>query len=329
MAARKTFVWLAGRKRPPSEYEELSTGIQWATEPISRTEVGQWSEESTALSTDWNAFRDPAGMYYRNYVVGQDAVEKQLDSVYALAADADFLTAIDPVWRESLGVLVGAMSFAHWGASMAMQHVMRFTLSPTVACAVQLQIMDKLRAAERSVEWFEMLNPDAADNALHELWDNRPEMQPIRRYLEEILTEKDWGQIIVAVNLALAGMLEPFLRELYVAGGRAHADFTTAALGTHLGKDATRAVAWSDAFIAQCVADESNATVVADWLDRYVPFAVQTIDAIAAAHPCGDIAHRAAASARTALQGRLDKLNVKLSDNVVSALETATDPTSV
>src|SRR5581483_7670224 len=111
-------------------------------------------------------------MYYRNYVVGQDAAEKQLDAVFALASDADFVSAIGASWRESLTVLVGAMSFAQWGASMAMQHVMRFTLSPTVACAVQLQIMDKLRAAERSVEWFEALNPAARDDVLHKAWDD-------------------------------------------------------------------------------------------------------------------------------------------------------------
>jgi hypothetical protein len=99
MPARKTFVWLSGRKRPPSEYEEISTGIQWASEPVSRTELSSWREDSTRLTADWNAFRDPGGMYYRNYVVGQDAAEKQLDAVFALAADADFISTVDADWR--------------------------------------------------------------------------------------------------------------------------------------------------------------------------------------------------------------------------------------
>jgi hypothetical protein len=155
-------------------------------------------------------------MYYRNYVVGQDAVEKQLDAVYALASDADFISGLDPTWRESLTVLIGTMSFAQWGMSMAMQHVMRFTLSPTVACAVQLQIMDKLRAAERSVEWYELLNPDYQPDSLFRAWDEIECIQPLHRYIEEVLVEADWGEVIVAVNLVLAGLLEPFLRELYI-----------------------------------------------------------------------------------------------------------------
>jgi hypothetical protein len=326
--AKKTFVWLSGRKRPPSEYEEVSTGIQWATEPVSRTELGSWRAESTALSTDWNAFRDPLGMHYRNYVVGQDAAEKQLDAVVGLATEADFASALDPDWRRSLEVLLGAMSFAQWGMSMAMQHVMRFTLSPTVACAVQLQIMDKLRAAERSVEWFEALHPDAADDALHAAWESDPAVQPLRRYLEEILVEPDWGKVIVAVNVALAGVLEPFLRVLYVTGGRTHNDFTTAALGSHFAKDAGRAVAWTDAFLAQCAADAANAAVINDWLDSYLPAAVAAIDAIAAGYPISGVSACAATNARAELRARLEKLTVGQSATVASALDSVVEPIS-
>lgn len=327
--ARRTFVWLSpettGRKRPPSEYEEVSTGIQWATEPVSITELGQWSSASTALTADWNAFRDPLGMHYRNYVIGQDGAEKQLDAVFALAAEADFVSGLEPAWRESLKELVGAMAFAHWGASMAMQHVMRFTLSPTVACAVQLQIMDKLRAAERSVEWFELMNPEADDGALHATWDEHPAVQPLRRYLEEILVERDWGQDIVGVNLALAGVLEPFLRELYVKGGRANGDFATAALGSALAKDAARQVAWTDAFVKQCMADDANAKVIADWLDKYVPAAVAAVEALAEAFPTDGIAARALTAAKAEALARIDKIDSRLTDTVAGVLATDAD----
>jgi len=325
MAARKTFVWLAGRKRPPSEYEEVSTGIQWDTEPVSRTELGSWRPDSTALTTDWNAFRDPAGMHYRNYIIGQDAVEKQLDAVIALATEADFASGLDPVWHSSIEILVGAMSFAQWGVSMAMQHVMRFTLSPTVACAVQLQVMDKLRAAERSVEWFELLHPQAPDDALHAAWEAHPGVQPLRRYLEEILTVPDWGEVVVAVNLALGGLLEPFLRELYTRGGRAHGDFTTAALGQHFAKDAGRAVIWTDAFLKQCIENDGNAKVISEWLDRYIPAAAASIDAIVEAFPTGGVAARARATAGGEARARMEALNLKLTDNVAAALAADTD----
>jgi phenol hydroxylase P1 protein len=273
------------------------------------------------LQGDWAAFRDPSGQYYRTYVTGQDVVERQLDNVLAVAAEADFLTALDPTWRQSLPCLVGAMAFAQWGVAMAHQHVQRFSLASTLAQSAQLQVMDKLRAAERSLQWYDLLDPESPEEALREVWTGAPELQPLRRYVEEFLVVADWGRVIVTVNVALAGLLEPFLRELYVRGGRAGGDFVTATLGTHFAKDARRHVVWTDAFVKLCAADEQNATPISDWLDHDVPRAVAAIDAIAAAHPAGGLAAAAAATARAELRARLESLGVKRTDDVVAALE--------
>ena len=172
--ARKTWTWLSGRKRPPGEYEELSTGMQWATPSLMRTVIGTWDPESTVLRADWELFRDPAGLYYRTYITGQDVVERQLDSVFAVAKDADFITGLGREWRDSLTCLIGAMSFAQWGVAMAHQHVQRFCLSPTIAQSSQLQVMDKLRNAERDLEWYDLIvGPDAPEEAVRTEWTER------------------------------------------------------------------------------------------------------------------------------------------------------------
>ncbi len=320
--ARKTWVWLSGRKRPPGEYEELSTGVQWYGDPVSRTGVGSWRMDSTLIKADWDTFRDPSGMYYRNYIVGQDSAERSLDAVFAVAKDADFVSAIPEAWRADLVTLVGAMSHAEWGTAMAHQHVQRFALSPTVACCSQLQVMDKLRSAERSLEWFDLIHPDG-EHLISEAWMNSPAMQPLRKLLEEILIVQDWGEVIVAVNVALLGVMQPFQREVFVRGGRANADFVTAALGAAFGKDGSRHAAWGDAFVKLCLVEEANATVISEWLDRYVPAAVAALESLAAAFPVGGIAAEALEVAKSELGARLEALNVKRTDNVVAALEGA------
>jgi phenol hydroxylase P1 protein len=318
---RKTWTWLSGRKRPPGEYEELSTGTQWYAPPHVRTQIGSWSPESTVLRADWAAFRDPSGQYYRSYVTSQDVVERQLDNVLAVAADADFIPMISPAWRDSLTCLVGGMAFAQWGVAMAHQHVQRFSLSSTLAQSAQLQVMDKLRNAARNLQWHDLLDPRAPESELREVWTEAAELQPLRRYVEEFLVVQDWGQIVITVNLALLGLLEPFLRELYVQGGRANGDFVTAALGTHVAKDAQRHVAWTDAFVKFTAAEEANVTSMSDWLDHDVPRAVAAVDAIVAAHPTDGLAAAAAATARAELRTRLESLGVKRTDAVVAALE--------
>lgn len=320
--ARKTWTWLSGRKRPPGEYEELSTGMQWKSPSLMRTEIGTWDPESTALRADWELFRDPAGLYYRTYIIGQDAVERALDSVFAVAEEADFISGLAPAWRSSLTTLVGAMSFAQWGVAMAQQHVQRFCLSPTIAQSSQLQVMDKLRNAERDLEWYDLLvGEDAPEDAVRELWTESPEMQPLRKYVEETLIVADWAEVIVAVNLALTGVLDPFLREVYIRGGQSHNDFVTSALGSSIAKDSRRHVQWTDAFVKFSLAEEANATVVGEWLDRYLPPAVGAVEAVAAAHPADGVTAAALAVAKSEARARLDALGVKTTDNVAAALE--------
>lgn len=318
--ARKTWVWLQGRKRPPGEYEELSTGVQWYGDPVSRTDVGSWRLDSTVIKADWDAFRDPSSMYYRNYIVGQDSAERSLDAVFAVAKEADFISGVHGSWRDDLLTLLGAMSHAEWGIAMAHQHVQRFSLSPTVACCAQLQVMDKLRAAERNLEWFDLLYPDG-ENLTLAAWMDEPSIQPLRKLLEEILIVADWSEVIVATNVALLGMLLPFQHEVYVKGGRAHGDFVTAALGAAYAKDGARHTSWGDAFVKLMQTEEANATVVSEWLDRYVPAAVAVVESLAAAFPVGGIATEAVEVAKSELRARLEALNVKRTDSVVAALE--------
>ena len=323
--ARKTWTWLSGRKRPPGEYEELSTGTQWYQPALVRTVTGNWDPDSTALRADWAAFRDPSGQYYRSYVTGQDVVERQLDSVLAVATEADFLSGMDPAWLEALTTLVGAMSFAQWGVAMAHQHVQRFSLASTLAQCAQLQVMDKLRNAERDLEWYDLFAPDAAEDAVRAVWTDAAHLQPLRRYVEEFLVVADWGEVVVAVNVALLGLLEPFLREVYVRGGRANNDFVTAALGSTFAKDAKRQVAWTDAFVRFALAEERNDKHLADWLDQYLPRASAALDALVAAYPLGGIAAAAAGTARAELRTRLAGLGIAPTDSTTAVLEAAPD----
>lgn len=323
--ARKTWVWLQGRKRPPGEYEELSTGVQWYGDPVSDTGLSSWKLDNTVIKADWDSFRDPSAMYYRNYIVGQDSAERSLDAVFSVAKDADFVSGIEAGWREDLVTLVGSMSHVEWATAMAHQHVQRFSLSPTIACCSQLQVMDKLRSAERDLEWFDLLHPEREDVA-KQRWMDDAAMQPLRKLVEEILIVKDWAEVIVATNLAFLGVVQPFLREVYVRGGRANGDFVTAALGAAFAKDGARHTSWTDAFVKLTQTEEANATSVSEWLDRYVPAAIAAVEALAAGYPVGGVSADALDVAKSELRDRLESLNVKRTDSVVAALEVADKP---
>lgn len=304
----KTFAWFEGRKRPPSEYEELTVGLHFGEEALVHTRVGTWTLDNTRLANvPWEDFRDPAQLHYRSWVALQAGAERELGATLDLAASAGFVDDLDPGWRSEMAALVGGLAFAEWGVAMAMQYVERFCLSSGVGQAAQLQVCDELRHAQRALEWADALTGATTDeDPARAAWMEHPALQPLRKAVELALTITDWGEVVVAVNLCLEGLLQPFQRELYHNAARAQRDMGSAMLGRHCWIDEERHLAWTDAFLRLAVeAEPANRAVIAEWHETHAPAAHAALDALAAGFPF-DGAAEAAAVARTELTKRLE-----------------------
>lgn len=314
MARKRTFTHLEGRKRPPSDYEEVSTGLIWRTPPHVETRHGTWREEDTALRADWEEFRDPTGLTYRSYVARQDASERELDGVLRSGAAAGTADGLADEWRRALATLVGAMSFAEWGVGMLHQHVERFSLSSTLAQSAQLQVMDKMRHAQRDLEVYDLLfgEPESGDDPVRRIWMDGADIQPLRRFIEETLARTDWAEVIVAANLALGGLLAPFLREVYLEGGRRYRDPVAAGLGSAFAVDEKRHVAWTDAFVKLAAAEPANLEVMSAWLERDLPAVAEALATLTEHHPLDGVTPKAAAAAAGELAVRLSALDIPL-----------------
>ena len=119
------------------------------------------------------------------------------------------------------------------------------------------------------------------------------------------LTDRE-REILVAVNLCLEGLLQPFQRELYHNAARAQRDMGSAMLGRHCWIDEERHLAWTDAFLRLAVESEpANRAVIDGWHEIHAPAAHAALDALAAGFPF-DGAAEAAAVARTELTKRLE-----------------------
>ena len=302
----KTFAWFEGRTRPPSEYEELTVGLHFGEEALVHSRVGTWTLESTRLrGVPWEDFRDPAQLHYRSWVALQDRAERELGATLDLAGAGGFVDGLDPAWRAEMAALVGGGAFAEWGVAMAMQYVERFCLSSAVAQAAQLQVCDELRHAQRALEWSDVLRGAPAsgggdDDPARTAWMEHPALQPLRRATEMALTLTDWGEVIVAVNVCLEGLLQPFQRELWLSAARRQPDLATAMLAQHCWTDEDRHLGWTEAFLRFVVAaDGANAAVLRGWYDAHAPVARAALDALAAGFAFGGAAEAAADTART------------------------------
>jgi hypothetical protein len=306
----KTFAWFEGRKRPPSEYEELTVGLHFGEEALVHTRVGTWTLDNTLLTgVPWEDFRDPAQLHYRSWVALQDRAERELGATLDLARTAGFVDGLDPAWSRHMAVLVGGLAFAEWGVAMAMQYVERFCLSSAVGQAAQLQVCDELRHAQRALEWSDALfgaSGGEADEAKAS-WMEDPALQPLRRAIEIALTLTDWSEVIVATNVCLEGLLQPFQRELYLVAGRQERDMGTAMLGRHCWIDEERHLGWTEAFLRLVIeAEPANRATLQAWYDRHARAAREALDALTAGFPFGGASEAASAVARTELTKRLE-----------------------
>jgi len=305
----KTFAWFEGRKRPPSEYEELTVGLHFGEEALVHTRVGTWTLDNTRLANvPWEDFRDPAQLHYRSWIALQDRAERELGATLDLARTAGFVDGLDAAWSRDMAIFVGGLAFAEWGVAMAMQYVERFCLSSAVGQAAQLQVCDELRHAQRALEWSDaLMGAVGDDDPARAAWMDHPALQPLRKAVEEALTITDWGEVVVAVNLGLEGLLQPFQRELYLTAAREQRDMATAMLGRHCWVDEERHLNWTEAFLRLVIeAEPANREIVHGWYEAHAPAAHEALDALAAGFPFGGAAAEAAEIARTELTKRLE-----------------------
>ena len=311
----KTFAWFEGRRRPPSEYEELTVGLHFGEEALVSTRVGTWTLDNTRLANvTWEDFRDPAQLHYRSWVALQDRAERELGATLDLAQQGGFVDGLDPRWRCDMATLAGGLAFAEWGVAMAMQYVERFCLSSGVGQAAQLQVCDELRHAQRALEWSDALRgtpAEANEDPARAAWMEHPAFQPLRKAVELALTLEDWGEVIVAVNLCLEGLLQPFQRELYLNTSREQSDMGSAMLGQHCWVDEDRQLAWTEAYLRMVTeADQDNRAILQGWYDTHAPGGRAALEALVTGFPFGDAAERAAEVARTELAKRFEGIDV-------------------
>jgi phenol hydroxylase P1 protein len=204
------------------------------------------------------------------------------------------------------------MSFAEWAVAMAHQHVHRFCLSSTFAQSAQLAVMDKLRHAQRDLEWADQLFGGATDghDPCRETWTEDPAIQPLREFVEHLLVVEDWLEVVVAADLVLGNLLSRYLREVLHHGSREHRDLVTACFARAWWVDDARLLDWSASAARLTLdADPGNAEILTGWIGQWMPRARAVLDSLVAGAPLGDAASAAAEVATQEALGLLGELS--------------------
>ncbi len=110
--------------------------------------------------------------------------------------------------------------------------------------------------------------------------------QPVRRLLERLAATRDWGEVIVAANLCFEPVVGMLLRrELGIRAAAANGDTVTPTLARAASSEWSWVRGWTAEFVQFLAHDSrygsSNRSVVAGWVDEWLPRARRAALALA------------------------------------------------
>lgn len=297
----RTWSHLAARRRRPTEYETVSTNLLWSTEDPDRPwTMGQaipmtgwfkkYRNQSPLRHADWDGFRDPDQLIYRNYTLIQDGQEAFVDGLLDEHQRNEHDESLPADWLATLG--------SHWAPGRYLVHAMQMSsnylaaLAPasTIVNCFMLQAGDQLRWVSRIAYRTAALHKAHPGMGFGEAerrhWEEHAGWQGFRELAERTLVAWDWAEQFVALNLVLKPAVDAAFLTALGREGKRHGDTLTGLLADAQLIDSERTRRWSSELVAYALSGEAgNAEVLKAWLQKWLPLGRQAVEAFCGSLP--------------------------------------------
>jgi toluene monooxygenase system protein E len=300
----KTWSHLANRRRRPTEYETVSTNLLWTTNnpdaPFTMGEgipMTKWYKKyrngSPLKAADWDGFRDPDQLIYRNYTLIQDGQEAFVDGLIEDHSRNEHDVSLPDSWTQLLGRLYTPARYLMHAVQMSSNYLVAMSPASAVSNCFMFQAGDHLRwlsrVAYRTAE-LNIAKPDQGfANAERSHWEQSPEWQGYRELTEKTLIAWDWGEQFTALNLVLKPAIDAALIGALGQSARRNGDTLTGLLLDAQLIDSERTRRWTVALVKYAVdSDASNAIVLEGWFNKWNPLGEAAIVKFCAGLPEGD-----------------------------------------
>lgn len=283
----RTFTWFTPQGRRPTEYElytvgQHSTPDEWLRVgwPV-RFDDGRapYVAESTKVrSSRWRDWRDPSGLWQRPYVQVVNFEEQALDRLIPSALAGRGFTSINPAWSaEVIGKYYAAWPFTEYGLFLSLCYAVREALADTVTFALAFEATDKLRHQQDIVRLLldlADLDPEFSDEEAREAWMSDPVLVPIRENVERIISLNDWGEVMVAINLAFEPLVGALVKDEFLARQASrNGDPVTPMILAAARRDTERHLTTTSHLVRFLTSDPefgtANRQVITQWVERW------------------------------------------------------------
>ncbi len=291
---RKTFQHLIDRygDRPASRYEEGTIDIQatanYHYKPLWNPEMEIYSPDYSELKlTDAYSFVDPRQFYYAPYVTSRADMHEAFGSTLDYLEKRGMFDRLPEGWSSLFQDVVLPLRHYEAACQMIFSNAARFGWGTTITQCCAYAAFDRIGNAQilsRAGISFGGGTADSLDTAKR-TWLEDDAWQGLRKHVEQMLVEKDWGRAIVAVDVTdavLYGLLYGALDDAALNGGAA----SYSLVAQHLSGWYADQRRWLDALYKAWGSDAehgtANTAVVADVVDATLATLTEALAPVAA-----------------------------------------------
>jgi toluene monooxygenase system protein E len=300
----KTWSHLANRRRRPTEYEAVSINLLWSTSNADvpwtmgdAITMSKWYRKyrngSPLKAADWDAFRDPDQLIYRNYTLIQDGQESFVDGLIEDHSRNEHDASMADAWTELLARMYTPSRYLMHAVQMSSNYLVALSPASAISNCFMFQAGDHLRwlsrVAYRTAE-LKMAKPDQGfDEAERRHWETAPEWQGFRELTEKVLVAWDWGEQFIALNFALKSAIDAAFIGALGQAARRNGDTLTGLLLDAQLIDSDRTRRWTTALVKHAIeSSPDNAVVIRGWIAKWNSLGEAAINKFCAGLPDGD-----------------------------------------
>lgn len=300
----KTWSHLANRRRRPTEYETVSVNLLWSTaDPEAPWTMGQaipmtrwyrqYRNDSPLKSADWDGFRDPDQLIYRNYTLIQDGQEAFVDGLIEDHNRNEHDVSLPDAWTQLLGNLYTPARYLMHAVQMSSNYLVALSPASAISNCFMFQAGDHLRwlsrVAYRTAELRIAKPHQDFGVAERRHWEQLAEWQGYRELTEKALVAWDWSEQFVALNLVLKPAIDAGFIGALGQSARRNGDSLTGLLLDAQLIDSERTRRWTVALVKFAIESEAdNAAVIRGYLEKWNRLGVAAITKFCAGLPEAD-----------------------------------------
>jgi phenol hydroxylase P1 protein len=216
---RHTFGHLArrmGADKPASRYLEGTMDLQpvenYHYRPTWDPAHDIFDPRHTAIHMkDWYALKDPRQFYYGAWTLARGRMQETTEADFSLVDELGLAASYPDAGRQRALTVLLPLRHVAWAANINNSYVSAYSYGIAISQAAMYATMDQLGVAQYLTRLGLAFNDLDALTDAKQAWLHGHTWQPLRQYVEDLMVEKDWFELLIAHNFVLDGLLYPMI----------------------------------------------------------------------------------------------------------------------